>query len=154
MDFLKSERGVPVNAYADLHDQMASGLLEDVRYQKLREGIYGSQRLALLLDDDQLRLELNRIAALERSIADRLIQDEEQPSYQIDPTRLDMRRSFGAYLNDIANYRDAISDYAGAHYDLENARKTLSGKELTDRQSVLCGRIRDADRRLQALQHV
>jgi hypothetical protein len=154
MDFLKSERGVSVNAFADLRDQMADGLLEDVRYRKLREGIYGSQRLALLLDDDQLRLELNRIAALERSIADRLIQDEEQLSFQIDPTRLDMRRSFGAYLNDIANYRDAVSDYAGAHRDLEDARLTLSGKELTARQSVLCGRIRDASRRLQALQHV
>lgn len=143
-----------MNAHTNMHETTASGLLEDVRYQKLREGVYGSQRLALLLDGDQFRLELNRIAMLERSIADRLIRDDEQSSYKIDPTRFDMRRSLGAYLNDIANYREAISDYADAYYDLENAPNTFSGKELTDRQSVLCGRIRDAERRLQALQHV
>lgn len=154
MDFLKSERGVPVNAFTDLRDQMADALLEDERRFKLKEGIYGSQRLALLLDDAQLRLELYRISVLEQSIADRLMQDDDNASFQIDPVRFDMRRSFGAYLNDIANYRDAASDYAGAHRDLEYAQNNLSGTELIDRQSVLCGRIRDAARRLQSLQHV
>ncbi|MFT8519936.1 MULTISPECIES: hypothetical protein [Acetobacter] len=154
MDFLKSERGVPVNAFTDLRDQMADVLLEDERRLKLKEGIYGSQRLELLLDDAQLRLELYRISVLERSIADRLMQDEDSASFEIDPARFDMRRSMGAYLNDIANYRDAASDYAGAHRDLEDAQKNLSGTELAERQSVLCGRIRDAARRLQSLQHV